>query len=182
MTRTLRMLKRRASTLSLGLAAATLCCAPAGAQDDARAQEQATKAAMIYNFSRFTQWPDSRFTRPDDPVVVCIDPSDPLTTSLASIDGKPLDGRTLVVRRTSRIDHGCTMAYVSAASASDSHLESLKQAGVLTIGETPRFSRAGAIQLITIGRQVRFEVNPRNAADAGAHLSSNLMRLAVAVR
>ena len=40
----------------------------------APADEQATKVAMIYNFSRFTLWPDSRFAGPADPVVLCVEP------------------------------------------------------------------------------------------------------------
>ena len=168
--------------LGLGSALAVLGGGQVAAGDGANLQEQATKAAMIYNFSRFTAWPDSRFGRPEDPVVVCIDPSDPLAPILASVDGKSLGGRSLSVRRTVRVDRACNMAYVSAANANDGYLSSLKDRGVLTIGETPDFSRAGAIQLVTIGRQVRFEINQTIAAAAGAHLSSNLLRLAVSVR
>ncbi len=168
--------------MALCAIAAIACAASADAQDSASAQAQATKIAMIYNFGRFTLWPDSRFSHASDPVVVCIDPSDPLSEPFAGIDGKPLGGRSLAVRRTSKFDHACNMAYVSAANANDDYLATLREHGVLTIGETPGFSRAGAIRLTTIGRQVRFEINQRNAAQAGAQLSSNLMRLAITVR
>jgi hypothetical protein len=137
---------------------------------------------MIYNFGRFTSWPDNRFDRPDDPVVVCIDPSDPLAPALLTINGKQLGSRSLIVRRTAKIDHGCDMAYITSGAVSDSLLSSLASRGVLTIGETPNFSRSGAIQLVTIGRQIRFEVNQTAASQAGARFSSNLLRLAVAVR
>lgn len=175
-------LRRTALGAGCALAAVLLSCGAGVAQNGGSALEQATKAAMIYNFGRFTTWPNSRFDRADDPVVVCIDPSDPLAPALAAINGKQLGARTLVVRRTPRIDHSCAMAYVTGASASDGFLSSLADHGVLTIGETPNFSRNGAIRLVTIGRQVRFEINQQVAAAAGAHLSSNLLRLAVAVR
>ncbi len=100
----------------------------------------------------------------------------------AAAEDPDLGGRSLAVRRTSKFDHACNMAYVSAANANDDYLATLREHGVLTIGETPGFSRAGAIRLTTIGRQVRFEINQRNAAQAGAQLSSNLMRLAISVR
>jgi hypothetical protein len=182
MPRPLRSFGRRAASLALGLLAAALAGQAAHAQESAHALEQATKAAMIYNFSRFTVWPDSRFARSDDPVVLCVDPADPLAPILASLDGKPLGGRNLSVRRTAKIDHACNMAYVSSANANEGYLQSLRDRGVLTIGETSDFSRSGAIQLITIGRQVRFEINQTAATASGAHLSSNLLRLAVAVR
>lgn len=182
MTHTHKPLVRPTWTLALCVLAAMVSAVSAGAQDSASAQAQATKIAMIYNFGRFTLWPDSRFSHANDPVVVCIDPSDPLSEPFATIDGKPLGGRSLVVRRTSRFDHACNMAYVSSANANDDYLATLRDHGVLTIGETPGFSRAGAIRLTTIGRQVRFEINQRNAAQAGAQLSSNLMRLAITVR
>ncbi len=172
-------LGRRASA---GLLAAIVLATASVAHGGALAGDQATKAAMIYNFGRFTAWPDSRFIRVDDPVVICVDPLDPLATYLSALDGKSLGARNLAVLKTPRVSNACDMAFVSDASANDAYLESLTGIGVLTVGESPGFSRAGAIRLITIGRQIRFEINQRVAARSGAHLSSSLMRLAVAVR
>lgn len=166
-------------------AALVLACAGidhAAADSDVRAQANATKAAMIYNFARFATWPQGRFSRRDAPLTVCVDPAEPLAGALASIDGQRIDQRSLVVRRTAKIDENCQVAFVSAASASEAYLASLAARGVLTVGETPNFTQAGAIQLVTIGRQVRFAINQRVALAAGVHLSSNLLRLAVSVR
>jgi hypothetical protein len=164
----------------VALAALVLSSAPA-VVEGASADEQATKVAMIYNFSRFTLWPDSRFASPADPVVLCVDPDAALAGPLQGVSGKPVGSRTLVVRQTNRIDHSCQMAYVAARDAADGYVSDLRDKGVLTVGETPGFTKEGAIQLVTIGRQVRFEISQRNALAAGAHLSSNLLRLAVAV-
>ena len=165
--------------------AVVLACAGIGqaaAEAGAQGQENATKAAMIYNFARFAAWPEGRFSRRDGPVTVCIDPAEPLAGALATIDGKPIEQRTLTVRRTAKVDDACQMAFVSAASANEAYLTSLSARGILTIGEAPNFTQAGAIQLVTIGRQVRFSINQRVALASGAHLSSNLLRLAVSVR
>jgi hypothetical protein len=162
-----------------------LACAladPALAQSDARSQGNLTKAAMIYNFARFATWPDSRFSRRDAPVTVCVDPAEPLAAALATIDGRPIEQRALAVRRTTKFDDACQMAFVSAASANEAYLTSLSARGILTIGEAPTFTQAGAIELVTIGRQVRFSINQQVALASGAHLSSNLLRLAVSVR
>src|SRR5450432_3693384 len=161
--------------IGAAVAAMLLAGAPAVGQD-ASNEEQATKAAMIYNFGRFTAWPDARFGGPGDPVVLCVNPAAALAGPLQTLAGKPVGGRTLVVRQTTQVDRTCTMAYVGAGAANDRYVAGLRDKGVLTIGETPGFTRAGAIQLVTIGRQVRFEVNQQNALAAGARLSSNLLR------
>lgn len=148
----------------------------------AGSKEDAIRAAVIYNISRFTVWEDSRFDSPSDPVVLCVSSSDPMAASLQAMDGKPVGGRRIQVRRTSHIDRACHMAYVTQAASGPDYLNSLRDRGVLTIGESPGFVDAGAIQLITIGRQIRFEINQKVAERAGAHLSSNLLRLAVSVR
>ncbi|HEX2816802.1 MAG TPA: YfiR family protein [Phenylobacterium sp.] len=173
---------RRAWRPVIASAAAALLLAGAPAMgQDASSGEQATKAAMIYNFGRFTAWPDARFAGPADPVVLCVNPAAALAGPLQALAGKPVGGRTLVVRQTTQVDRTCTMAYVGAGAANDSYVAGLRDKGVLTIGEAPGFTHAGAIQLVTIGRQVRFEVNQQNALAAGAHFSSNLLRLATAV-
>jgi hypothetical protein len=164
-------------SICVALAALAVASGPVRAQD-----ASATKAAMVYNFIRFTAWPDSRFSSPSDRVVLCVDPDTPLAASLQGIAGQPVGARTLEVRLTSRIDRSCHAAFIGAQNASDGYVSSLRDKGVLTVGEAPGFIRSGAIQLVTIGRQVRFEVSQRNALTAGAHLSSNLLRLAVAVQ
>jgi hypothetical protein len=58
----------------------------------------------------------------------------------------------------------------------------LNQQGVLTIGEAPGFAREGAVGLVTIGRQTRFEINTQAARSAGVVLSSQLLRLAIAIK
>ena len=165
-----------------GAAAAALAVAGARAwAGDALSEDQITKAAMIYNFGRFTTWPVERFASASDPVVLCVDPASSLAAALEAISGKPVGTRILMVRQTSRIDHSCQMAFVRRQDFSDSYLSALRDRGVLTIGESPGFTDMGAIQLVTIGRQIRFAINQKNALAAGAHLSSNLLRLAVAV-
>ncbi|MEO8113874.1 MAG: YfiR family protein [Phenylobacterium sp.] len=166
--------------IGAAVAVLALAAAPVRAQD-ASGAEQATKAAMIYNFGRFTTWPDARFGGAGDPVVLCIDPAASLAGPLQGVNGKPVGARTLAVRQTSHIDSSCNMAYVAGRDVSDSYVAGLRDKGVLTIGEAPGFTRSGSIQLVTIGRQVRFQINQQNALASGARLSSNLLRLAVAV-
>ncbi len=180
MTAPSNSLVRNSRRLGAALAVLALSAAPLSAAEGSTV-EQATKAAMVYNFGRFTTWPGSRFGTPGDPVVLCVDPASNMAGSLQQLNGKPVGGRFLLVALTSRVDRSCNMAWVSARDANDGYISSLRDRGVLTIGEAPGFTRSGAIQLVTIGRQVRFRINQENALAAGAMLSSNLLRLAVAV-
>ncbi len=62
-------------------------------------------------------------------------------------------------------------------------MRSLDKAGVLTVSDIPQFSqRGGMIQFVVVGNKVRFEVNLTSAQDAGLTLSSDLLKVAVAVR
>ncbi|MEO6340946.1 MAG: YfiR family protein [Caulobacteraceae bacterium] len=168
----------RAAAAAAAVMAYGVACGPAWAESSA---EQATKAAVIYNFSRFADWPEDRFSGPSDPVVLCVPPAAPLSEELLRLNGAPVKTRKLAVRVTTRFDRSCHMAYVDGHWSASS-LGDLKSKGVLTVGEGDGFIALGSIQMLTIGRQVRFAVNQKNALAAGATLSSNLLRLAVAVR
>jgi hypothetical protein len=170
----------RAPSMSALLASvASLALATPAAADTSDAAE--FKAAVVYNFARFATWPPSRFPDASASVVLCVPPSEPLAPALARLDGRPVAGRKLSVRATMQLGVGCHIAYVPA-SATPSQIAALNRQGVLTVGAGSGFSRAGAIGLVNVGRQVRFEINPAAAQEAGVKLSSQLMRLAVLVR
>jgi hypothetical protein len=113
--------------------------------------------------------------------VLCVDPSEPLASALARLEGQPVGGRKLHVRTTQAPGPGCHLAFMSI-SAGPAQIATLKRQGVLTVGEAPDFAKSGAIGLVSIGRQIRFEINATTAREAGVTLSSQLLRLATRVR
>ena len=114
--------------------------------------------------------------------MLCVAPDHPLNPELLKLEGRPVGARRLHIRRDSRFDAGCHAAVLMNRDVSPAYLTALSRQGVLTVGETPGFSKVGAIGLVTVGRQVRFEINNRIATAAGVELSSKLLRLAIAVR
>lgn len=167
---------RRLLITVLSVLAVTAHSAPAAADD-------AFKAAVIYNITRFTTWPPSRFSGPDDAVSLCVETGEPIAGALAAMQDRPVGDRRLEVRRTAWPFNGtCHVAYVGAARANLASLQDLTARGVLTVGESPRFSDHGAIGLITVGRQTRFAINNGVARRCQATLSSRLLSLAVEVR
>jgi hypothetical protein len=160
---------------------AMLALAAPAAASAGPGQDRELRAAIIYNFARFAVWPPARFADPAAPVVLCVDPSDPLLPALSRLDGQPVGQRRLQVRATAQFGASCHLAYV-AATTNPAAVANLHRQGVLTIGDAPGFSRSGAIGLVSVGRQIRFEVNTGAAASAGVKLSSQLLRLAMVVR
>lgn len=154
---------------------------PALAQSS-RAKNAEFEAAVVYNFARFATWPPARFADASAAVVLCVDPAEPLTPALVRLDGRPVGTRRLRVRAVQSFEAGCHMAFVPSAQATPAHLASLNRQGLLTVGDAPGFSKSGAIGLVAIGRQVRFEVNARAARQANVGLSAQLLRLSTVVR
>jgi hypothetical protein len=154
----------------------------------AKASEYAVKATYLYNFSRFVQWPADAATTKDNLFPICIFGEDPFGAVLDTIlSGESIDGKAVVAKRVSKLQEtlDCRVLYISASE--DSRLKEVlaevDKAGVLTVSDIPQFSqRGGMIQFVLAGNKVRFEVNLTNAQTAGLTLSSDLLKVAVAVR
>lgn len=166
-----------------GLACITfaLCIAPSrkGVAQDA---ETGVKAAFLYNFTKFVEWPAAAFTAPDAPIVVC------------TLGGGGLEDavRTVVARRTSQnraVDvrdvakgdaRTCHMLFVSddAPDHGAALLAQLRDAPVLTVGETAGFaSGKGIIGFTRDGDRIRFEIDENAARSAGLKISAKLLSL-----
>ena len=154
---------------------------PAAAAEPAR--EYLIKAAFLYNFAKFTEWPAAAL--PDESSVqVCVLGDDPFGPALESIDGKPIKGRALVVQRITAAEaaRGCHVVFVSASEQErlTSVLQALDELPILTIADMPEFTRAGGIITLKTNQQqqVRFEINVAEAKRAGLRLSARLLNLA----
>jgi hypothetical protein len=169
------------SAAALSAAALTGFTAGAAAASD-RLDDASLKAAMVYNFARFAAWPPSRFATPDAPVVLCVNPSAALLPALQRLEGEPVGSRKLHVKAASSPGPDCNLVFVDADRASPQQVAALQRQGALTVGEGADFISSGAIGLVSIGRQIRFEINNAAAREAQVNLSSQLLRLAIVVR
>ncbi|MFQ5774751.1 MAG: YfiR family protein [Kiloniellaceae bacterium] len=190
--------RRRASTLRrlLGTLAAALLLplliVAGGARTEAVAvasaaeptREYLIKAAFLYNFAKFTEWPKGAFAGASTSLQVCVLGEDPFGPALESIAGKPINGRIVVVRRVGSIGAArpCHMVFVSASEEArlTSILETLGARPILTVADMPNFARAGGIINLKTNDEdkLRFEINVRTARRAGLKLSSKLLNLA----
>lgn len=168
-----------------------LCaCLPAAflAAQEPRPGEYQVKAAYLYNFSRFVEWPAQIEAIKNTPFEICVLGKDPFGPVLDSIlSGEAIGGSSLVAKRISKPEEALACRVVFVGTSEESHLKDivtvLDKASVLTVSDIPKFSeRGGMIGFVLDGDKVRFEVNVSNAMDAGLTVSSDLLKVAVAVK
>ena len=147
-------------------------------------REYLIKAAFLYNFAKFTEWPAGSFPDSAAPLDVCVFGEDPFGGALESIAGKTIRGRRVAVHRVASIEAGaaCHLLFISASEATRlaGILESLRGRPVLTIAEMPGFARSGGIINLKTNPddRIRFEINAGIAKRVGLRLSSKLLNLA----
>ena len=144
--------------------------------------EYEVKAAFLYNFAKFTEWPMEQ--DPGTPIVIGVLGEDPFGEVLEhTIRGKQVRGRALTIKRFRKVEDplkSCHILFISSESATASRaLKFLQGARVLTVGESRAFcSLGGTINFVLDHRRVRFEINVAAAERAGLKLSSKLLKLA----
>jgi hypothetical protein len=145
------------------------------------APEYQIKAAYLYNFAKFIQWPNEGA---ESSLNLCVIGENPFGDMLEkTVAGKAVRGLPLNVRGVSldqEID-GCHLAFVprSEADSIPRILDRISGTSVLTIGESEEFAkRGGVIELVEKGGSVRFLINRTAASNAHLTVSSQLLKLA----
>lgn len=175
----------RASAFLLG-ALCWLYCFPAATQAQPLPNEYQLKAAFLYQFPQFVEWPSAAW-RGSTVVQICILRPNPFRGELdALLRGESLNGRPFSVREIAGPDAltGCHLLFVGRnAPGRDAVLKAAQGAPVLTVGEDERFlDHGGIIALRIVERRVRFDVNAWAAHQSGLRVSSQLLSLALTVR
>jgi hypothetical protein len=149
--------------------------------------ENQAKAAYLFNFAKFVEWPASAFPSAAAPMVICILGKSPLGEAIDELAGRSVKGRKVQVRQLGKTEEiaGCQVLFI--ASSERTHLKEILNkanlaSGVLTVSDINHFcSSGGMIGLVTRGERIQFEVNRGSAERAGLKPSSHLMKLAVSV-
>ena len=171
-------------TLPLAAALASVLWAREARSQDQRFGETEVKAVFLLNFARFVEWPPEVFSDAAAPVMIGVLGNDPFGDILdKAVEGETLGGRSFSVNRFRSLKEikPCHVLYVSSSGKKDLSriLERLKNAKVLTVGETERFTKMGGmIGFLLEENKVRFEINQNVAEQAGLKISSRLLRLA----
>ena len=153
-----------------------------------QADEYQVKAAFLYNFAKFVEWPDGSFPKASDPIGICILGQNPFEDSLNTvIRGKIWEGRAFAVNLILDLPpkSRCQILFVNSSERQRfrSLAPSLKGSGILTVGETPGFiDDGGIINFKVEDGKIRFEINVEAAQHAQLKLSSKLLSLAQIVK
>lgn len=146
--------------------------------------EYQVKAAFLYNFAKFVDWPGEAFSDGSAPLVIGVIGNDPFGGALDSaINGKNIGGRRLTVRRLKwgQDLRSCHILFISSSERQrlPQIIQSLRGSSVLTVGDMGQFNQQGGmINFILEASKVRFEINSRGADQARLRISSKLLALA----
>jgi hypothetical protein len=145
-------------------------------------REYQIKAAFLYNFSKFVEWPQGSFTDAKSPFVICVLGEDPFDNALDTIKEKNIDGRKIVIERMESIkdEEKCHILFVSASERRDLSqiFRAVKQRNILTVSDMKGFAGSGGIiNFISADNRIGFEINVSAAEKANLKISSKLLKL-----
>ena len=176
------------SSLAIVTVAVSLMMSGTSARAQAPSNEAQVKAAFVYNFLKFIEWPAETFVGPQDSLIVGIVGGGATAEATARLlTGKLVSGRPIGIRR---LDGDAVIGAFQAIFVGDLEprhlqraLDTVKLDPIVSIGEAEGFvNRGGMIGLLVEGQKVRFEINADAAEGRGLRISSKLLALARIVK
>lgn len=161
----------------------SLCFMPTQGQNKPPLEYQ-VKAAFLFNFTRFIQWPPTTFISEDAPFVIGIigdDPFGPYIDELVS--NEQVNGHTIIVKRYNTLQDatGCQLLFVTNANAALSKtalLQALHQ-GAVTVSDNDHFLRdGGMIRFFKADNRIKIEIKLAAVKTAHVDISAKLLQLA----
>ena len=164
--------------------------------DDVTSQEYQIKAAFLFNFLKFVEWPKSKTKDPNEPIIIGIIGENVFKDDFDSIKNKSIEGKKVIVKQYKGLSEqdNPSKEHPQIKAIRESHLlfispsekiftpnilGSVKEYGVLTVADYKGFLEAGGIiNLIMAEKKVQFEINMIAAKQAGITIRSQLLRLA----
>ncbi len=167
--------------------------------ESVQSREYQIKAAFLYNFIRFVDWPEEKTADSNEPIIIGIIGKNPFGNAFEPIKGKKVkDGKIVVkwfksfeelkksgkkgkpsLNREIEALRECHLLFICSSEKKKEIIEALKDSYVLTVGETADFLEVGGIiNFIVEEKKIRFEINVTAAGKAGLKVRSKLLRLA----
>jgi hypothetical protein len=187
--RPLQALRRawRAAGLAAALVAALVASAPCGAQSAGQGMEYQVKAAFIYKFAGYVDWPEGALGPPEAPFTIGVVGSDPLVEELTQVVGdRQLNERNVSVRKLKMGDSLANVRILFIGHGAGLSLPAgqlqqwTQQRPVLVVTESEGMLDKGGsmINFIVVERRVRFEISLDAVEKSGLRLSSRLLAVA----
>lgn len=146
--------------------------------------EQRVKAAFLFNFARFVEWPgdDASLPPAENPLVIGVIGKDSFSRSIKeSLAGETVSGRPLIVKEFERIEPGEKMhiLFIGKSNTGLAAVQSLQQSPVLTVSDKRDFlDKGGMVRLATVNGRVQFFVDAAAMEKSGLKASSQMLQYA----
>jgi YfiR/HmsC-like len=150
------------------------------------AEEPQIKAAYLYQFTRFVEWPESSFNSPDSEFNLCVLGVNSFGVALSLLSQRAYETHPIVLRflNTVKQTRDCQLLYISISESDHESdiLTSVSNSPVLTVSSLPGFvERGGIIEFVRTGNHVRFSINHEACKRQGLACSAKLLEVAVKV-
>ncbi len=157
------------------------CAAPALGGEGI--DEYRVKAAFVYNFAKFVEWPLEAFTDPSDSLSICVLGDRPFAQRLRLlVKDQSIGPRSLAVREVTSVTVShCQILFISDSEwkRARSSLKQLADAPVLTVGESDKFVESGGVINFKLkDDRIRIEIATVAAVRAKLRISAKLLSLA----
>lgn len=170
MSRVARIVSLIAALLLLG------CAASARANE---LPEYRLKAAFLFNFALYTEWP----TDVGPTLNVCVHGNDPFGEEIDALQGRAVGNRRIAIQRKPRVDalKDCQVVFIASSAIGNLPrvLDALRGVPALTVADSPGAARDGVVLNMGVAQsKIVFEANLEAARSAKLNLSSKMLRLA----
>ena len=168
-----------AATIAGGIAAGN-----AHAAEEPSTLEHQVKAAFLYKFAGYVDWPSTSFARPDTPLTIAVAGADAIAAELVqATSGRTVEGRTVTVKRVKAGESlaGVHILFVGKAESArlSQWAQSAQQHSALIVTESDgALAQGSVINFVMADRRVRFEVALDSAEKSKLKLSSRLLAVA----
>lgn len=143
--------------------------------------EYAVKAAFLYQFTKFVEWPETSETAGS--FNVCILGNNPFEKVILQLENTSIKNRQVKVQVGKQIREisACQILFISKSEEPriSHYLSEAEHTPVLTVGETKGFlEKGGIINFLKEGNKIRFTINQKRALKTGIKISSKLLTVA----
>lgn len=147
--------------------------------------ETQVKAAFVYNFGKFVEWPPDRSNSKYFTIGI-YDDDDFAQVLTEIVAGKFIHEKPVLIKRVSNMKDidGCHILFVGhpAKDRLQELFNAVNRLPVLTVSDLNGFAdRGGMINFKTVKNHMRFAINLKAAQQAGLKISSQLLKLAIAI-
>jgi hypothetical protein len=175
--------------------------APKALAESSPSQEYQVKAAFLYNFLQFVDWPEEKLVDSNEPIIIGIIGNDPFGSAFEPIKDKKVKGRAVVIKHFKGLEElkksaekdmpessqemepltKCHLLFICPSEQKNLKeiIDTVKDQSILTVGEMEGFlENGGIINWFVEEKKIRFEINTAAAERAKLKIRSNLLRLA----